>query len=376
MDDRICQSCGMPMVASEHFGTNTDHSVSDDYCCFCFQEGKFTDNFTLDEFMDDALKNEFAADDNYKPTVTVDERIVKEKIKLLELKRWKSAHHITHQQYYKSVNKALTYINQHLSSDLNLKDLAQEANISEYHFHRIFRSVMSESPGNYIQRLRLEKAAFLLQTTQLPIAEIAEQTGYTSTQSLSKAFKKKYGLSPIAHRTKPSDLTVPMRRPITRLDISPEIKEIGPKTVLTLQVPDPFNDENSFVNTWQKLLKFAGLDGIPGKETQYFSLSYDLSPITHPDYCRVYVCVNNENLPKAKGKYGIQTIPGGRYAVFTHKGPHSELELLYCNIYRFWIPNSEYCLRDSLHFERYLNNPDVTDETEWMTEVYIPVNYQ
>ena len=37
-----CQSCGMPMQKPEHFGTNADGSKNGDYCCYCFQKGKFT----------------------------------------------------------------------------------------------------------------------------------------------------------------------------------------------------------------------------------------------------------------------------------------------------------------------------------------------
>ncbi len=39
----ICQSCGMPLNKEENRGTNSDNSKSEEYCKFCFQEGKFTD---------------------------------------------------------------------------------------------------------------------------------------------------------------------------------------------------------------------------------------------------------------------------------------------------------------------------------------------
>ena len=47
---QICQSCAMPMVKDEDFGTNADGSPSVDYCHYCFQNGKFTDEgITLEE---------------------------------------------------------------------------------------------------------------------------------------------------------------------------------------------------------------------------------------------------------------------------------------------------------------------------------------
>ena len=50
MDEtKICQSCGMPMMKSEDFGTNTDGSKNEEYCTYCYQNGKFTFEGTLEE---------------------------------------------------------------------------------------------------------------------------------------------------------------------------------------------------------------------------------------------------------------------------------------------------------------------------------------
>lgn len=39
---KICQSCGMPLMHAEHFGTEKDGQVNEDYCIFCYKEGVFT----------------------------------------------------------------------------------------------------------------------------------------------------------------------------------------------------------------------------------------------------------------------------------------------------------------------------------------------
>ena len=50
MDKKICQSCGMPMIENNDFGTNKNNSMSEEYCTYCFQKGSFTNkNRTLDE---------------------------------------------------------------------------------------------------------------------------------------------------------------------------------------------------------------------------------------------------------------------------------------------------------------------------------------
>ena len=49
----FCQSCGMPMKRPEDFGTKADGTKKDDYCCYCFQKGKFTNpGITLEQMID------------------------------------------------------------------------------------------------------------------------------------------------------------------------------------------------------------------------------------------------------------------------------------------------------------------------------------
>ncbi|MCK4319393.1 zinc ribbon domain-containing protein [Candidatus Micrarchaeota archaeon] len=49
----ICQSCGMPMEKEEDFGTNADGEIVEDYCSFCFNNGRFSDeNMTMEEMIE------------------------------------------------------------------------------------------------------------------------------------------------------------------------------------------------------------------------------------------------------------------------------------------------------------------------------------
>ena len=48
----FCQSCGMQMTATEHFGTNKDLTANKEYCCYCFDEGNFTEELSMEEMME------------------------------------------------------------------------------------------------------------------------------------------------------------------------------------------------------------------------------------------------------------------------------------------------------------------------------------
>lgn len=51
----VCQSCGMPMTADEHYGTNADGSKNTEYCCYCYKDGAFTASCTVEEMVEICL---------------------------------------------------------------------------------------------------------------------------------------------------------------------------------------------------------------------------------------------------------------------------------------------------------------------------------
>lgn len=372
INDIICQSCGMPMAATEHFGTNGNGSPSVDYCCFCFQNGDFTHGMSMEETIQNSVEYMDGSEKIDGRTLTKGEAALNMQVQLPTLKRWAS-HETTHQEYFKAINKVVNYINEHLNESLNLYDLAGIANISGFHFHRIFKALIGESPGDYIQRLRLEKTIFKLQTTKFTLTEIADQIGYQSPHALSKAFKNRLGMSPSAFRAQPSELSIPVEF-LGLVTVEPEIREVASKEVITVQANNPFENANAFTHAWRKLIAFTDVNGIPDNEHEYFTLSRDVSTITQPNRCRNYACITANSDIKTKGEFGKQTIGGGLYAIFTYEGTYKSIELLYCYIYRNWIPNSKYELRDVSFFEKYLNSPDMVPQDELLTEVYIPVS--
>ena len=66
------------------------------------------------------------------------------------------------EEYVYRINKVIDYIQENLSSDLSLDQLAEVANFSKFHFLRIFYSMVGETLNQFIQRIRIERAADLL----------------------------------------------------------------------------------------------------------------------------------------------------------------------------------------------------------------------
>ncbi|WP_165020731.1 zinc ribbon domain-containing protein [Dysgonomonas sp. ZJ279] len=91
MDEKFCQSCGMPLNTAADFGTNKDNSVNEDYCTYCFKEGSFAQDVTMDEMIDHCLNylDEFNKDSD--KVYSKEEARATMKEYFPNLKRWKTA---------------------------------------------------------------------------------------------------------------------------------------------------------------------------------------------------------------------------------------------------------------------------------------------
>lgn len=87
-----------------------------------------------------------------------------------------------------------------LDRPVTLAEMAAYGSMSVRTFTRRFREETGQTPGEWLIRQRVNRAAELLETTDLPIDRVAEQSGLGSSASLRQHFKITYGLSPLAYR--------------------------------------------------------------------------------------------------------------------------------------------------------------------------------
>ncbi len=98
------------------------------------------------------------------------------------------------------LKRVLEHVDATLEAPLTLSDLAAVAGLSRFHFSRAFRSAVGETPLAYVAKKRVERARALLRSTELPLAEVARQAGFTSPGYFSTAFKRSTGLKPSLYR--------------------------------------------------------------------------------------------------------------------------------------------------------------------------------
>jgi AraC family transcriptional regulator, alkane utilization regulator len=100
---------------------------------------------------------------------------------------------------------ALSRVHEHPERRWRVSELAGEVALSRSAFSTRFTVLVGEPPMRYVRRCRLARAAELLRSTRSGLADIALRTGYGSQVSLSKAFKRDYGVTPGAYRARPPE---------------------------------------------------------------------------------------------------------------------------------------------------------------------------
>ena len=98
---------------------------------------------------------------------------------------------------------AVQYIRKNYRANLTLEEIARQANLSKYHFIRLFKQICGCTPHEYLILTRLNRAKHLLTTTDLPISQVAREVGYRNMATFSNVFSERVGLSPSQFRQYP-----------------------------------------------------------------------------------------------------------------------------------------------------------------------------
>ena len=96
------------------------------------------------------------------------------------------------------------YIRLHLTDTITLDDLARLVGLTNRHLSRAFRASFSETPMQYVIRLRMEKAIRMLTEMRAPITEVALDCGFSHSQHFAASFSKAMGCSPSEYRRRSS----------------------------------------------------------------------------------------------------------------------------------------------------------------------------
>ena len=98
--------------------------------------------------------------------------------------------------WIESISRAIEYIENNLTNDLKIEDIASYSYISSFYFQKGFAIICGYGVGEYIKNRRLSMAGKEVLNTDKKIIDIAMEYGYDSQDSFTKAFKRFHGVTP------------------------------------------------------------------------------------------------------------------------------------------------------------------------------------
>lgn len=96
--------------------------------------------------------------------------------------------------------RAISFLMEHIESDIGLKDIAAHVGLSPYHFNRTFKRTVGVSPHRYLLLRRIERAKELLVQSTMTIGEVAARVGYDDPNQLARLFRQELHISPSGYR--------------------------------------------------------------------------------------------------------------------------------------------------------------------------------
>ena len=151
---------------------------------------------TIDEITQKAIQL-MTSSLNYREQVEITRNM------LLELTQAVRSHLLHKRNYSAPINRVIEYLSFHFSQEIPLSYLSGIAHFSGSHLSKIFKKETGTTISEYIARLRCRHAAQLLRDTDLSVQEISNYVGYPDNNYFVKVFKKQYGVTPTAFRSKP-----------------------------------------------------------------------------------------------------------------------------------------------------------------------------
>jgi AraC family transcriptional regulator len=222
----------------------------------------------------------------------------------------------------------LVHIQSHLAEDLSLESLAALADLSPFHFHRLFHDSIGETLKQYTLRLRLERAAYALRLQDGSILDIALNCGFHSHETFTRAFKRWFCMSPRQYR-QGNGRIMPNETPVNRQYLNQMTTEYQLSKV-TIQQRHPIhvaflrhigNYNTVDITLFDQLITWAKTNGKYHQNNLLIGVGHDAPNITPIDKLRFDACLQVAPPIEPFAPIGYQIIPGGSFAISSYIGP-------------------------------------------------------
>lgn len=269
------------------------------------------------------------------------------------------------------IQSAVDYIEENLTEELDIEDIAAKAYVSPFHFQRIFSVLCGMTVGDYIRCRRLTLAAQELSSSDIKVIDAAVKYGYDSPDSFARAFTKFHGISPSAAKERGASLKAfaPLRIKLTLEGGNfMEYRIVEKASFTVVGVSRSFNSDTSYREIpkfWQEHMTSGGNRKICGQ----FGICLD-GDGKNFDYLIADIYKPWEEVPEG---CITRVIPEGTWAVFPCRGALPKaLQDVNTQIWSEWLPNCrDYKLGGNYDIEMYTKPAD--DPKDNYCEIWVPV---
>lgn len=272
-------------------------------------------------------------------------------------------------------------IQQNLHDEIDLNGLAERYGYSSFYFHRLFSKATGETPKRYVERLRLEKAAYKLCITNESILDIALSVGFSNHETFSRAFKRNFDLPPRMYRNSSwekrktqtqkiffnesncslSDVRFESLRPMTFLSI----RHIGDY----YEVPDPFQDGDFL---WSNIIDWA-VENKLGFQQIPIAILHDDPNVTPKAAQRCDACIPVERSMVTSKNLNCIEFSGGLYGTLEHIGPYATLDQAFRKLADTIASSEKYQFREGEVLDIMRKVRVGGDTSVNHTDIYLPI---
>ena len=280
------------------------------------------------------------------------------------------------------LQKAIDYIENHLTEKIDYEAVAKQGYSSSYHFQRVFGILCGVTMGEYIRNRRLSLAGSELATTDAKVIDVALKYGYESPDSFTKAFKQFHGITPSEAKKDGSNLKAFSRMSV-KITLSGGsvmnykiVEKEAFDIIEKVEAHTVENSENakSIPDFWTRSHNDGSVKTLLDTTTDrtyifgvcYGNLSEDAKTF---DYSIAVKCNENTVLPEGFRK---NTIPARTWAIFECKGAMpTAMQDMWHKIVSEFFPTSSYQPTYEMDIEAYTEGD--MGSSDYRSEIWIPV---
>ncbi|HEV7348479.1 helix-turn-helix domain-containing protein [Telluribacter sp.] len=270
------------------------------------------------------------------------------------------------------IKEVLTHITHHLDEEISLQDLAQLCGYSPYHLHRQLKQELQVPIGSFIKRQRMEKAAYLLSLTQIPVAQIREMVGYSDDSAFSRAFRDIKQCSPTQYRTA-NLFRDSLRAQEGYVSLAARTTTLPDQRAIVFpSLGDYFSKD--IYKVWQDVKAYIRAAGVSEDSFEYYAVFYGCQNVSAGPNRYDAAIVPRPGVQLSPDKFFESRLPEGRFACYTFCCPVAELKKTSLLINKHFFGQPQWHHREGVSYFKFHHLPDPQHPDNQLTTWLLPIS--